>query len=281
MEAETGRTDGEGRLPDFIVIGAMKAGTSSLHEYLAVHPQVSMSAIKELNFFLPHRYDRLGLDWYRRQFSDTPDALVAGESSPTYSMCHEYPRVAELMHAVVPDARLVYVVRDPIRRLESQWVHLVGGGKIRTSLSEAVADLDQSLLVQTSRYWTQLSWYLRFWPEDRILVRQAERLAADVREVVGDVLEFVGLDRHFDHPVLDQRFHDSREKVRPNRLGRLVWGRPARRRRLAATVPWLVGSPIPAPTWEPGVRERVKDYLRPDIEALRKHTGLAFEGWEI
>jgi len=268
------------RLPDFVVIGAMKSGTSSLHEYLAAHPEISMSEAKELNFFHPERLERFGLDWYRAQFSAKPDALLAGESSPQYSMCHEFPRTSDLLHQFLPNVKMVYVVRDPIKRIESQWVHLVGSGDIRSSFSESVRDVESSLLVQTSRYWTQLTWHFRNFSPEAFKIVSSERLAQSPRQVTGDVVAFLGLEP-VDDPVFDQRFHESSNKIRPNWIGRQLWGRPARRRRLAKSVPWLVGRPIPRPKWDADDLARVTEYLRPDVEALRAHTGDAFPEWSM
>jgi hypothetical protein len=108
-------------LPSLIVIGAQKCGTSSLHAYLDAHPEIAMSTPKELDFFGGPGFANWerGVDWYRAQFD--PEAPVRGESSPSYTA---YPFVVgtpERIHALVPGAKLIYMVRDPIERLLSQW----------------------------------------------------------------------------------------------------------------------------------------------------------------
>ena len=85
-----------GRLPSWIIIGTMKAATSSLHRYLAEHPDIAASEPKELDFFIEPRFSELGLDWYRAKFADPPGALAAGESSVNYTKVHEFPGVAEI-----------------------------------------------------------------------------------------------------------------------------------------------------------------------------------------
>ena len=123
---EVDRSD-SGRLPTWITIGAMKSATTSLHRYLAEHPDIAVSEPKELDFFIEPRYGKLGLDWYRRQFGSA--AIAAGESSVNYTKCHKYPGVAARMHRHLPDVRLIYMVRDPFDRIESHWVHAVGEGQ--------------------------------------------------------------------------------------------------------------------------------------------------------
>ena len=102
-------------LPNLIVIGAPKGGTTSLHHYLGAHPDVFMSRRKELGLF--DREDwRDRVEWYERQFPDRPRGY-AGESSPAYSMHPTVAGVPERIHELLPDARLIYLVRDPVERL--------------------------------------------------------------------------------------------------------------------------------------------------------------------
>src|SRR6266480_7909195 len=91
--AADGAGTAEGALPNLIVLGAQKCGTSGLHYYLSLHPEVWMSRPKELNFFLEERNWNRGVDWYRRHFD--PDARVRGEASPNYTAYPHHLGVAE------------------------------------------------------------------------------------------------------------------------------------------------------------------------------------------
>ena len=135
---ETGTTSGPaerraapveatGALPNLIVIGAQKCGTSGLHYYLGLHPEISISNPKELNFFIAERNWPRGLDWYRAQFDAT--APVRVEASPNYTAYPQHKGVPERMAEVVPDARLIYIVRDPIERIAAHWVHNYSKGR--------------------------------------------------------------------------------------------------------------------------------------------------------
>ena len=126
-------------LPTFFVIGAAKSGTTSLHYYLDQHPDVHMSREKEPNYFsFAHRpggpkhviRDRRA---YKALF-DSP-APVRGEASVTYSFWPHPPDVAERIHAAVPDAKFVYVVRDPVERTLSHYRHRVVLGEEHRSLA--------------------------------------------------------------------------------------------------------------------------------------------------
>ena len=271
----------DGRLPDWLIIGAMKAATSSLHRYLAEHPDIATSTPKELDFFTEPRYSQLGMDWYRQQFLSPPGAKVAGESSVNYTKCHEFPGVAERIHQHLPDAKLIYVLRDPVKRIESQWIHLVGSGKWRGDFASAVRDPETSPMVQTSRYWMQLSEFLRYYDARQIKVISYEQLSRDPKGALGEVLEFLGLDPDFDHPLIGKKIHQSRKKMRPNRIGLLFWEDQVRRRRLRKYVPWLVASSIEPPVWSQADRTRVEEYLREDVAAIRAFSGLPFSEWSI
>src|SRR5689334_1125972 len=113
-------------LPNLIIIGAPKAATTSLHGYLKQHPEVGMSAAKELSYFWRDDW-RERQAWYEAQFDfEDPRVRVRGESTPFYAAYPFRKHVPERMHELVPDAKLVYVVRDPIDRLVSHWVQRAG-----------------------------------------------------------------------------------------------------------------------------------------------------------
>jgi hypothetical protein len=264
-----------------VVIGAMKCATTSLHRYLEKHPDLAMSTPKELNFFLPDTYRELGTDWYRQQFVHPPTALVAGESSPNYSKRHEHPGVAERMARLVPAAKLIYVLRDPVKRIESHYVHVLGSGKVRCSFDDAIADVERSEVVQTSRYWWQLEAFLEHYPQEQIRIVSYERLSADPEAVVDEVLGFLSLDPGFRHPLIGERIHVAGNKRKPNRLGLLVWDDRTTRRRLLRYARWAVSSPIERPQWNPRTLARVKDYLAEDVAAMRRFSGQAFSEWSI
>src|ERR671918_3082855 len=97
-----------GALPNLIVVGGLKCGTTSLHHYLSLHPEVSMSRPKELNFFVAELNSDLGPEWYASHFDR--DAPVRGETSPHYTNLPRFAGVAERMCSVAPEARLVYMV---------------------------------------------------------------------------------------------------------------------------------------------------------------------------
>jgi hypothetical protein len=126
-------------LPTFVVIGAMKAGTVNLRHYLDEHPHVFIGR-GEPNFFIAEDNWPRGRGWYESLFDGADRAAAIGECSPCYTWAHLYRGVPERMAQVVPEARLVYVVRDPIARMQSMYTHQVSAGRERRRAEVALLD---------------------------------------------------------------------------------------------------------------------------------------------
>ncbi len=108
----------QGSLPDFMIIGAPKCGTTSLFEYLCGHPNVARPRRKEIHYF-DERFER-GLAWYRRHFPLVEKPQITGEATTAYLFAKNTPARAA---ALVPDAKLIAVLRDPVRRVISHYWH--------------------------------------------------------------------------------------------------------------------------------------------------------------
>ena len=108
------------RLPDLLVLGTQKGGTSSLRRLLLDHPQLFMAATKEVHFFSKN-WDR-SIDWYARHFSNAPEGVYCGESTPFYLFHQEAP---QRIHNLIPQVKLIVLLRDPVERALSQYFHSV------------------------------------------------------------------------------------------------------------------------------------------------------------
>jgi Sulfotransferase domain len=203
------RRSGRGALPNLIVIGGLKCGTTSLHHYMSLHPQVAMSRPKELNFFVAELNWDLGRDWYASHFE--PEAPVRGESSPHYTNRPRFEGVAERMRSVAGEARVVYMVRDPIDRLLSHYLHNVGGGYDRRPLAEALAD-DRSAYWQRSRYAYQVEPYLEAFGAERVALVSREELKDDRAATMRRVFEFCGVDAGFASPEFEREWETGSAK---------------------------------------------------------------------
>ena len=274
-------------LPNLIVIGAQKCGTSGLHYYLSLHPEVSMSNPKELNFFIEERNFPRGLEWYSRHFD--PSAKCRGEASPNYTAYPQHLGVPERIASIVPDARLVYIVRDPIERIAAHWVHNYAKRREKGDLRATLLHPNTSY-VSRSKYFMQLQRFLVHFPEEQILVLDQADLRDQRMPTLRRLFEFVGVDPAFEHPKFEQVRHSTSRKKRATRLGMRV--QKASRSPLGARVPrraWLaldVALPLSKPISKPdGVAEAlgpdVLEVLGEDADRLRAQTGRDFAGWSV
>jgi Sulfotransferase domain len=277
-------------LPNLVVIGAAKCGTTSLHAYLDAHPEVAMSREKELHFFVERKNWGRGLAWYESQFDDA--APVRGESSPGYSAFPLYEGVVERMAETIPRAKLVYLVRDPVERIVSHYTHRTVNWPEMGTLEQALADSHvREWLVAPSRYWLQLERYLSRFPAEQILVVDSDELHAAREEVLRSIFAFLRVDPSFRSPDFGRSYNVDTGRLRRNEAGDAVSKvlertlGAGRSQALRERVPGVLKAPFRrevAPAVLPErIRSELEDELRADAERLRAHTGLAFAGWSI
>jgi hypothetical protein len=204
-------------LPDFLIIGANKCGTTSLHNYLNQHPQVREGIYKEMHFFdRYHRYAN-GMDWYRSHFPirTDPDAFCLGESTPEYLF---NPAVPQRVADVMPNVRLIALLRNPIDRAYSHYHHSRRLDREPLSFEEALEaepdriDDELTALATNStydeqtyehysylargRYLEQIQRWLRHFPRHQLLVVKSEDLFENPEAVVQGVFDFLDLPPH-------------------------------------------------------------------------------------
>jgi hypothetical protein len=267
------------RLPNFVIIGAMKCGTTSLHSYLQEHPEVSVSRRKETNFFVAEKGWRRGLDWYLAQFDGRKP--VRGEASPNYTKFPVFAGVAARLKQMIPDARLIYIVREPVARLVSHYMHNVDKGRERRSLAAVFSDCENNDYLDVSRYFMQLEQYLEHFAAEQILVLSLEGLSARPVETLRMVAQHIGADPVHDWSKRTERsFGSSAHHLRPNRLG--VWlNRAARPIYYLARLytPRLVGTPLEKPRPDPELRDALCAVLQKDVTQLRAFAPEALADW--
>jgi hypothetical protein len=274
-------------LPNLIVIGAMKCGTTSLHQYLDLHPEIQMSSPKELMFFVEEQNWRRGVDWYARHFD--PAAPVRGESCPEYT---NHPRTAGVparMRSVLPHAKLIYAVRDPIERMVSHYLHLRATGDEPREMSVALRE--HGPYVDRSRYWRQLELYLEHFPPHSIMVVSAEELAAEREETLRRVFCFLGVQEDFTSPQFDRLWETSRGKDRKFRLLLRARRWPILRHshRLPQHGRWLVerikyttiGGGVVRPQLDRDLRRELEERVREDAARIREFAGREFAEWSV
>jgi hypothetical protein len=185
----------EERLPDFVIIGAMKSATSTLYQWLRARPDVHMAWPKETNYFaVPKSWER-GLEWYRGQFSDAAEDQLAGEASVIYTSPQYGDVAAERMAEAIPNAKLIYIVREPIARLRSHYRHEAQRHRETRSLIECLSEPGNTYLGH-SLYHARLEPYARLFPRERILVLRFDDLVSSPNPAWFEAQRFLGLPEH-------------------------------------------------------------------------------------
>lgn len=197
-------------LPDFLILGAQKAGTTALYAYLREHPDLTGPLWKEVSFF--DRHFARGVAWYRGNFPLRSRGRIVGEASPSYLF---HPLAPARAAAVVPEARLIVLVRDPVERAYSHYRHEVALGRESLAFEDALDREEERLdgelermgadpryfshawwkhtYLARGRYAEQLERWLARFPSERLLVVSNDELAARPGETYGRVLAFLGV----------------------------------------------------------------------------------------
>ncbi len=207
--------------PNFIIIGAMKCATSTLHDQLHVQPGIFMSTPKEPNFFSDDRQFAHGPAWYAELFADARDGELCGESSTHYTKLPTYPRTIERLALTLGnDVRFIYMMRHPVDRLVSHYIHEWTQRTIADPIDVAVRN--HSELVDYGRYAYQLEPWIEAFGVERILPVFFERFVAEPQHELQRVAEFIGQTAGV-HWVddLEQR-NASSERMRKSPLRDLV-----------------------------------------------------------
>ena len=286
-------------MPNLFVIGAEKCGTTSLHHYLGLHPEISISSIKGPGYFARSSDDyRLipvrNRDDYLALFeAGTP---VRGEATPGYSAFPELGGVPARIATEVEDPKFLYLVRDPIERIESALRHWAVFG--RFGVGERAIDVEEipeTYMVSGSRYMTQIEQYLEYFPSESFLVVDSDRLRDDRIATLSRIFEFLGVDSDFDHPGFSEVWNAAESRQIPpsawRRLrssgmaDRLVGIAPDRMRsaarRFRRRITEAAGDPIPEIVLSPDLDRRLREELKPEADSLREFTGQSFSTWRI
>ena len=275
-------------LPNLVVIGGLKCGTTSLHHYLNLHPQIGMSRPKELNFFVAELNWELGPDWYANHFSASDQ--VRGETSPHYTNEPRFTGVAERMSELLGEASIVYMVRDPIDRALSHYLHNVSGGYDRRPIDEALRD-SGSAYIQRSLYAMQLEPYLARFGADRIEIVTREELRDEREATMRRLFGFLGVDESFSSPQFARQWETGSGKSAGgfrllDRAVRMPGLRALDRNfdRLPESMRWLVERLVhdpgrgeaPKPELPGGLHDELAERFAPDVERLETLTGRRF-----
>lgn len=182
--------------PDFVIIGAAKAGTTTLYEYLVRHPELCLSTEKEPEFFADN-FAR-GWAWYASLFAHQQPGQQRGEASTVYTFARKYEQVAERMALAAPHARLIYMLRHPVERLYSDYHEQLKTARIQQRERPELRSFETFIegrphLVQASEYIRYVRTYERCFSPDALLCVLLEDLARDPHATLARICEHIGV----------------------------------------------------------------------------------------
>lgn len=180
--------------PNFIIVGAMKAGTTTLANMLSQHPQVFIPH-KEVHYFdKDHNYFQ-SISWYQNHFQEASQEMAIGEKTPTYSY---QPNVAERIYKDFPNVKLIWMLREPVARAYSNYWHTVRGGKENLNFEEAIARESDRIkenifygYIKRSIYVEQIKRYLTFFPKKNMHFILMEELIENPEKVLKELSIFL------------------------------------------------------------------------------------------
>lgn len=184
-------------LPDFLICGAGKSGTTTLWAVLKRHPDIFMSTVKDIAFFAsdvaPNSSYEKGLDWYQSLFANASLGQIRGEASAAYLFDPETP---QLIQSNIPDARLIFIFRDPSSRAYSHYWQEARKGEDLPSFDEVVAERKPPFdrIVRTGLYGTHLKRYLSYFSREQILCLRYEALRERPETLYSEICTFLRVD---------------------------------------------------------------------------------------
>ena len=201
--------------PNLFIIGAMKAGTTSLHSYLDSHPQIFMCKPKEPKYFSRESNLAKGDEWYQELFANNGGALIIGESSTDYSKAPDINGVPQRIAKFNPEARFIYIMRDPIERTISHyWLSVRSQGERRDMLTAIQQDPHY---MNVSHYVMQLALYFDIFGRDKVACLTLEKMRENTAEILRHLFVWLGVDSSFNPETTEKKKNVTPRYIRKDK----------------------------------------------------------------
>lgn len=275
--------------PDFIIIGAMRAGTTSLAERLGRHPEIGMSRLKETDFFIEEKNFSRGYKWYQSLFPS--GKRILGEASPNYTKGDVFKGVPARICTVRPDVKLIYVVRDPVDRFCSHYTHscLVHGGL--SAPEDIFNEREGAHVLASSMYYRQISAFLEVFPQNQLKIIDFDDLVDSPDATLADICAFLDVE-HTRELAWAEKTNSAQSlsmtpawALRISQHQAITGFKAAMPASIRSSMKHMLShafgaqratSPIPQ-----DIRERVRDAVAYDVGRFRALTGRAFANWSV
>lgn len=203
-------------IPNLFIIGAMKSGTTSLHHYMSKHPELFMCEPKEPGFYNQSNPSKEFTDWYYQLFSEaTSSHKYLGDGSTCYAKIPEFQGTAERIKSVSPNAKIIYVMRDPFKRMISHYWHTVRPQQTDGQTKDLyTAVKTQEEYLAFSDYPRQIQPYIDLFGRENIYFILFEEMTKKPQQILTDLFTWLGVPSDdFDWSILEERLNSRPEKV--------------------------------------------------------------------
>lgn len=210
-----------------LIIGAMKCGTTSLFAYLAQHPQISACSDKEPCFFSQESNWSKGVDWYQKLWDwDFIRHKIALEASTSYTRIPTYLNAAEKISTIDANFKFIYVIRNPIDRIESHYTYKQSIRQAKELLTQNISltrgiEIDRDLII-TSQYARQLEEYYKRFSTDSILILYFDDLKAKPLKILKEICHFLEIDPDYKFQEIDTIHNENKGRIVNDPLWRLL-----------------------------------------------------------
>lgn len=276
-------------LPNFLIIGTAKSGTTTLRNSLNQHPKIGL--LGETNFFAADdAFFADNLNWYQTRFNQYQSKKIVGEKSWRYSCKETYPKARErIIQTLGKEIQLVYIVRHPFKRLESLWIEFVTGGLQYYATDSFTESLRLNpIFLDSSRYWTNISWYMEIFSPERIKILFFEDLIAQPQATYNEIFNFLNI-----HPIKIENTATAHNisqgklaETQTTRYLRQIPGTASLRKKLPTSVRSLLkktfkSKVIQRPTWDSVTLNYFQQELDEEIEKILSFCGKPRDFWSF
>ena len=274
--------NGINNLSNFLIVGAMKAGTSSFSSHLSQHPEIFM-APKELHYFNSEGNYTKGPEYYRGKFSSQVSFKAIGEKTPSYSY---HPKAAQRIHELLPNVKLIWLFRDPVYRAYSHYNFFVQRGMEKSSFKKALIRekagqnnrhvmnyLDRSVYIK------QVNHYLRFFTLRQMLFVKYEDYIQDPQKELSRTCQFLGVTGDFQFVAQIRKNATRMPKNRSLQFYLKNLKKRGFRKILKILIKLNTNRSPGYPNLDSSIRNELKTYFVPFNMKLQKITGLDLLDW--
>jgi hypothetical protein len=269
-----------GYLPDFVIIGATKSATTWLTQNLRLHQGIFMPS-PELHYF--SRFLDRGDDWYRAQFAGAREGQLVGEKSASYL---PHPEAPQLLHRLLPGAKLLAQLRNPIERAYSDYCMHYRRGQVNRDIDRYLDPLRTPIprLLEDGFYHRHLTSFLRSFPPDHLKILLYDDIRERPREVFREVCGYLGIDDTLEPQTVDRKVKDKETPRVPPQALRLLapfkaFVQPYRQTRAFVAARSLIARRLRYPPLTPELRQRLQAHYAEDVARLGDLLGRDLSIW--